>query len=180
MRPAREARTKVRESSVRRRGSQGLKKGVRHSGHWCKCDLGSGCPEKEKLLFRTSLTQGNSRRPFSPNAFNDITDPVFAHTQTQEHKLRVHRQRQRKDPRRIRKPADPRGKSKGNTKGAVHRRTTRTQTHTNTSLTHLVEGLELGVVAENLQHRAVRLPQELEPRRQHLAVRAVLFGGKRR
>mmetsp|Transcript_22922 Transcript_22922/g.74677 ORF Transcript_22922/g.74677 Transcript_22922/m.74677 type:complete len:539 (-) Transcript_22922:425-2041(-) len=39
---------------------------------------------------------------------------------------------------------------------------------------HRVQSLELRVVAQNLEHRAVRLPEKLEPRRHQLSVRAVL------
>mmetsp|Transcript_33886 Transcript_33886/g.95997 ORF Transcript_33886/g.95997 Transcript_33886/m.95997 type:complete len:275 (+) Transcript_33886:2389-3213(+) len=39
---------------------------------------------------------------------------------------------------------------------------------------HGVEGLQLGVVAQDVQHVAVCLPQELEPRSHQLALRAVL------
>jgi hypothetical protein len=39
---------------------------------------------------------------------------------------------------------------------------------------YVVEGLELGVVAENVQHGTVGLPQELEPGSDDLSVRAVL------
>lgn len=38
----------------------------------------------------------------------------------------------------------------------------------------MVEGLELGVVAEDVQHGTVGLPQELEPGGDDLSVRAVL------
>ncbi len=39
---------------------------------------------------------------------------------------------------------------------------------------HRVQRLQPRVVAEDIQHAAVRLPQELEPRRHLLPVRAVL------
>lgn len=40
---------------------------------------------------------------------------------------------------------------------------------------HCVQRLQAAVVAQDVEHRAVRLPQELEPRRHQLPVRAVLF-----